>query len=232
MKKHLSKIDDAVGTIRDLTTRLVVQSFPGSGKHPVREVRTPVIELTLGRARKVLLAAEVSSAPDGYSATTPGNGAPGGGKGGGRRMGIVDRETGMMDWVPTSSTEAAAIDPARREPDPVARSGRKVNVLMLRLAATLAELDRELDQFDVLRSTSTVPEPPMCWVAQTRYRLPWDLQWEPFRTTDFAGQLDTPFDEPRKVCSFVYWYVRNHKRLPLEAEMREYLTRETIRIRG
>lgn len=225
MKKHMQAVDRAVASIRDLTVVPVVQTYPGP-KGKMREVRTPAIEIMIGRARGVLRAAEVSSATDGYPSTTPGNGNPGGGKGGGRRMAVqildADGEHDV-DLLPTSSTEAAAIDARWSGPDPVAGAGRRVNRLLLELAATLKALDKALDSYDVLRSTATVPDPPMCWVAQVRYQLPFDTAWEPVKTTDFAGVLEEPFDEPRKVSSFVYWYTRRTRELPTRAQMLDYL---------
>lgn len=235
MKKHLREVDRAVESIRELTVRQVLQSYPGSGKQPVREVRTPVIELMLGRARMVLLAAEVPSGTDGYSPTTPGNGSPGGGKGGGRRMSvdfIDDDGVRSTDLLPTSSTEAAAIDARWSGPDPVAKVGRNVNRLLLQVADGLRQLERELDNFDGLRSTAKVPDPPMCWVAQVRYKLPFDVAWEPIKTTDFAGVLDPPLDEPRKVSSFVYWYTRRTKELPSRQQMLDYLAGSTVKRRA
>lgn len=209
--------------------------------HTVREVqlsqsskpaRTTSLEIMLGRARRLLRVADGPSArADGFSATTPGNGSPGGGKGGGQRMRITDG--GEVDWVPTSSTEAAAID-TRRVDDPVALLGAEAWVKMQAAAKALVELERVLDRFDRLQNTSVVPDPPMCWVAKVRAGLPYDLMWDvqtDGRTTDFAGQLAQPFDEPRKVCMFVYWFVRNHKRLPERPEMLEYLERKTVKVR-
>lgn len=219
MKK--SEIDHVFEDIRYHTQRTIGPAG--------REVK--VLDDTLTRARRLLLvASSVSARPDGYPTTTPGNGSPGGGKGGQRLM-AVRAEDGSTDLVPTTSVEAAAIE-QRPLPDPVTMQGRELWQHLRRLVDELDAIARVLDRFDRLQNTAAVPDPPMCWVAQVRYQLPWDLAWEPWRTTDFAGVLAHPFDEPRKVSQFVYWYTRNHRRLPERAEMLEYLQRGGVKVRA
>lgn len=225
MKHRDSELNGLIDTIRHHTTRTITIPTP-VGK-PART--TDALEVTLGRARNVLkIAASASARPDGFSSTTPGNGNPGGGKGGRKTMAIRG-EDGQVDLVPTSSTEVDAID-NRREPDGVGLIGGEVWKLLHQLAHLHAQLDGALVRFDRLQSTAGVEDPPMCWLAQVRYKLPWDIQWEPFRTTDFAGVLADPFDEPRRVSSFVYWFARNHKRLPERGEMLEYLEKQTVKV--
>lgn len=199
--------------------------------HTVRQVdKRPAVDVLAGRVRRLVrVGVSVSAKADGYPSTTPGNGSPGGGKGGGVRLAVPDGEGGQ-DLLPSSSTEVAAL--ARPAPDPVALQAGEALAALRRAVAALDELDRVLGRFDALQSTAVVPDPPMCWVAQVRYRLPFDALWEPWRTTDFAGVLADPFDEPRRVSQFVYWFTRNHRRLPERAEMVEYSQRSTVKVRG
>ncbi len=218
MKRRESDIDRVVEAIRHHTTRKVVTSPPDAKV----ELKAQSLDVTIARARHLLrVAASVSAKPDGFSSTTPGNGNPGGGKGGRKLMAIRD-EKGDTDLVPTSSTEVAAIDPGRHD-DPIALIGNEVWMHLRRIEGALVGLDNALNRADRLQSAAAVPDPPMCWVAQVKYQLPWDLMWEPHRATDFAGYLDTPFDEPRKVCRFVYDFVRRSRALPERADMLAYL---------
>lgn len=227
MKHRDSELNGVIDTIRHHTTRTIITSPAGA-----KQVHTSTaLDVSMTRARTVLkIASSASSKADGFSSTTPGNGNPGGGKGG-RKLMAVPGDGGQVDLVPTSSTEVAAID-SRNLPDAVSLVGHEVYTLLRKLARLHEQLDGALVRFDRLRSTAQVEDPPMCWLAQVRYKLPWDILWEPFRTTDFAGQLAEPFDEPRKVSGFVYWFVRNHKRLPERAEMLEYLEKQTVKVHG
>ncbi|MDO8391047.1 MAG: hypothetical protein Q7V57_11205 [Actinomycetota bacterium] len=211
-----------VDTVRYHTTRVVVRPH-GSGK-----ARALAIEVMLSRVAKLMAqASSVSARADGFSKNTPLNGSPGGGKGGGRLMRI--EESDGVDLVPTSSTEVAAID-ARRAYDPVAALGVEVSRRVGVVARELDAVERALDRFDELQNRDRQADPPMCWVAAKMHNLPFDFEWEPWRLTDFAGQLDEPFDEARKVCKYVYWFVRDHKRLPTRAEMVKYLEKQTERM--
>lgn len=225
-KRQDRVIDRVVETIRLHTTRKVKPAGH------VNEVFA--LDDLLSRAQRVVrIAFSESSKPDGFPSSTPGNGNPGGGKGGGRVMpvGVVNAAGHkVVDLLPTSSTEMAALTVAR--PDPISEIGKRVNLDLHTIASALDRLERNLNRFDALQSSSAVPDPPMCWVAQVKYGLPWDILWEPFRTTDFAGQLDQPFDEPRRVSHFVYWFVRNHKRLPAKVDMQQYLAKATVKLRG
>lgn len=229
MKSFVSReLDKAFVTIRSRTIEQVSVIRGG------REVNRPAIDVTLTRARRLLEAAMMPSAPDGFPSSTPGNGSPGAGKGGGKRVGLAyvdDTGVEQTDWVPTSSTESAAIFARRPERDQVQGVGRKVNRLLLVIASSLEKLDAALDGLELLQSTADVADPPMCWVAQTRNHLPYDEEWdvkagtEGARTTTFEGTLDDPFDEPRRVCRFTYRFVHRHKRLPTQDEMTQYLAR-------
>jgi hypothetical protein len=226
VKHRDSELNGVMDTLRHHTTRTINLSGPG-----VKAPRVmPALEVTLGKARTVIkVASSASSKPDGFSSTTPGNGNPGGGKGGRKLMRVPGEHQGDIDLVPTSSTEVDAIDRPTR-PDTVTVIGAEVYKLLRQLAHLHEQLDGALVRFERLQSTAGVEDPPMCWLAQVRYKLPWDIQWEPFRTTDFAGVIAEPFDEQRKVSSFVYWFARNHKRLPERGEMLEYLERQTVKV--
>lgn len=225
-KRSKPAVDRVAEVIRFHTTRKV------KSEGHVNEVFA--IDDLVSRARRVVRVAFSESAQaDGYPASTPGNGNPGGGKGGGRVMEVGGRDADglkVVELLPTSSTEMAAL--AGHRPDEIANVGGRVHRLLHTIANAMEQLDRELDRFDVLQSTAKVPDPPMCWVAQVKFQLPWDIAWEPWRTTDFAGQLHQPFDEPRRVCKYVYWFVRDNGRLPSKAEMQQYLTGATIKLRG
>lgn len=229
-KSRVDGLDHVVAAIRAMTTRHV--PAPAS----VTGAKVPKLDLLLRDAVRVVeIAGSVGAQADGYAARTPLNGNPGGGKGGGVRMPVEFVEDGVrgVDPLPTSSTEMAAV--ARPMPDPVAQSGKRVLRHLAALERALVALEAETAGFERIRSTALVPDPPMCWLAQVRYRLPYDVMWDvqhDGRTTDFAGQLDQPFDEPRRVSMFVYWFVRNHKRLPERAEMLGYLERQTVKVRG
>lgn len=187
----------------------------------LREVSVLALDDLTSRLRLLVACDDQPAVADGYSSTTPGNGSPGSGKGGGKTMAIPDDLGGPPDHVPTSSTEAAALSlvTERSQPDPVHTMALQAVKAYQTINNQLSLLSSILVRFEHLRSASKVPDPPQCYVAQLRHQLPWDAEWEPWRTTDFKGKLKEPFDEPRKVCKFVYWFVYNHKRLPSRNEM-------------
>lgn len=238
MKKvhRSSDVDRVVSEVRALSLELVVSPGQFPSAFPGRVLKVPALEVTLSRASRLLRVALANpSRPDGFPSSTPGNGSPGGGKGGQRMMSVPGADGGPAELVPTTSVEVAAIDQARALPDAVALQAREAWAHLVKILDGLAGLERVCDRFDRLQSSSDVVDPPMCWLAQVRYRLPYDVMWDvqhDGRTTDFAGQLDQPFDEPRRVSMFVYWFVRNHKRLPERAEMLGYLERQTVKVRG
>lgn len=228
MKTRESHLTRVVDVVRHHTTRKVITSPPDAKV----ERSTSAIEDLLARSRHIIkVASSVSNENDGFSSTTPGNGSPGGGKGGRKLMSIPD-ENGQPDLVPTSTTEVAALAGIRAMPDPIARIGRDQLADLEALAAVLERMAGRADRFDNLRNTAVVPDPPMCWVAQVKYKLPWDIAWEPYRTTDFVGVLAEPFDEPRKVSSFVYWYTRRTRQLPTHAEMSAYLHGSIVKVKA
>ena len=200
-----------------------------------RDVNVPAVEVMAARVHRLVRSGfSVSADPDGFPARTPLNGSPGAGKGGGQTMAVdaVDDEgvvTGV-DWVPTSSTEVAAF--AKRMPDPVAAQAGEAMAALRAVVVALDELDRVLGRFDHLQSTSKVPDPPMCWVAQVRYQLPYDVTWDIWRTTDFAGVLAQPFPEPHGVSRVVYKFVYNHRRLPTRDELLQHLQRGVMKVRA
>jgi hypothetical protein len=222
-------LDLLVERLRHHTIRKV--TLPTGAK--TKDVTVYALEDQLRRARHVVTAGlTASSRSDGYSTVTPGNGSPGVGSGfgGGKVMAIRD-EHGEIDWVPTSSTEAAAITPTIT-PDPVAGLAREMLAALAEAEHGLEAVARINDRFERLQNTAKVPDPPMCWLAQVRYRLPYDVAWDPYKTTDFEGVLADPFDEPRKVSSFVYWYTRRTRQLPSKDDMLTYLRGATVRIRA
>jgi len=172
--------------------------------------------------RRVRLLLEVDASAgveqaDGYASKTPLNGSPGGGKGGGRPLISIPDELGHADRVPTSSTEVAALagtGPA----DPVHRRAVAVTSHLRRLVHELECLDTELGAWERMRMVSKVPDPPQCYIVGKLLGLPWDEYWEPWRTTTFPKLDDPQFDEPRKVCQWAYWFVRDHGRLPTKDE--------------
>lgn len=216
---------------RDVLSPVEVQSAVGQkGQKGFRPaVAVPRLEVLLRRAETVVFAASsVSRSSDGWSSMTPLNGNPPGGKGGRRMMSVRDEE-GRADLVPTSSTEVSAIAPGSPA-DPTVAAGRAVNMAVHELDRAMEHLAQALDRWDHLRSTSSVVEPPMCWWAG-RLGLPWDPVWEPWRETDFAGLLPESWPEKRRVSSVVYWFVRNHRRLPTQPEMVQALERSVVRVK-
>lgn len=205
-------------------------------------VTAPALQVLLDRAQAAVTVAALagSSRPDGWGSMTPGNGNPGGGKGGRRMLSVPGEEGEGRVLVPSSSTEAAAFAALAGSggvSDASAVSAMEVSTAVHVVAHALEGLESALARFDRVRSVSKVPDPPMCWVAQVRYRLPWDVMWSSgpgggeLRSTTFAGQLDEPFDEPRRVCGFVYRFVHNHGRLPERDEMLAHLERTVVRVK-
>lgn len=200
----------------------------------VRELESVSVHGLLHRARAAVVVGSIPSRADGFPKRTPGNGDVGGGKGGRLLMSITSSDDPEIsddepDRVPTSSTEVAAL--ARDPLDVPARLAGQVNRHVHQLASVLAQLEAALRQMDVVRATTAVPDPPMCWLAK-QYDLPFDLRWhvgidadEKPVTTDFGTVLDKPLDQPQVVCAYVYKFVRNHRRLPLKAEMQTELRR-------
>ena len=158
---------------------------------------------------------------DGYPSVAPLNGSPGGGAGGGG----------------SSSVEKAALERSEaRQPDPVHQLTRSTLQALTRAADALNAVEANLRRFENLQSTAELADAPQCYVASTLYGLQFDPAWEPHRATDFAGYLERPWDEPRKVCRFVYDFTRRAQpgtwahRLPTKDEMLQYLTRGYVRI--
>ena len=171
---------------------------------------------------------------DGYPTTTPGNGATGGGRG--RHITVHD-ERGEPDEVSVTSVEQAALARLEtREADPVHQLTRSTLQALTRAADALNAVEANLRRFENLRSTAQLEDAPQCHVANVMYGLPYDMAWEPHRATDFAGYLAQPWNEPRKVCRFVYDFTRRSQpgswthRLPTKEEMLQYLERGTVRM--
>ena len=213
---------------REVVHRSVVRD--AKGKNVERVWRSSSIDDVLSRAEQLLIKCMPSSSVDGWSSSTPLNGSPGGGKGGGRQM-ATPGDGGVVDWVPTSSTEAAALD-RRVHPDPMGRLAARTWRHLNTIAHELAQLEAALDRAERLNGTSLVPDAPMCAVA-TMYELPWDDEWSvregrQARLTDFA-QLEEPLPQRQLVCRYVYKFVDNHKRMPTRNEMLDHLAHVAAR---
>jgi hypothetical protein len=218
--------------IRDLETRVRVLVCPitytvvtepaaDDQSEPKRSTVTESgLDSILRRAR-LLLEVEHRAGyarADGYPSKTAGNGDPGGGKGGGRLMVIPpDDACPDIDRVPTTPTEVAALAEART--DPVSVIAVSVTSHLRRVAHELDQLDAALGAWERMRMVSKVPDPPQCYIVGELLGLPWDDYWEPWRSTSFERLLDDPqFAEPRKVCQWAYWFVRDNRRLPTKDE--------------
>ncbi len=202
-KREVTEVDDLIDRIRDLTTREAIGQIEAE-------------------VRQLLAADEQRVVVDGFPSRTPGNGNPGGGKGGGPLM-VVEDEDGRPDRVPMSTTEAAALT-EQSERDPVHDLAGEARRSLHAVADSLERLRRTLDKFARLRSTGhEVVEGRWCHVAKLVHGLAWDPEWEVWRTTDFAGVLTDPFEIPVGVSRYVYWYTRNHRRLPSKDEMLRHL---------
>jgi hypothetical protein len=218
--------------IRDLETRVrvlvcpitytvVTDPPPDEESEPVRRTVTESgLDSILRRARMLLEVEHRAgqAAADGYSSKTPGNGDPGAGKGGGRLMVIPpDDACADVDRVPTTPTEVAALAEVRT--DPVSQLAVSVTSHLRRLAHELEQLDADLGRWERMRMVAKVPDPPQCFIVGELLGLPWDDYWEPWRATSFERFLDDPqFAEPRKVCQWAYWFVRDNHRLPTKDE--------------
>jgi hypothetical protein len=192
----------------------------------VKEEAEPKLVELMRRVRHLVAVDDRRAMVDGYATSTPLNGSPGGGKGGGRVM-VIEDEHGDPDPVPTTSTESAALTVNRLQCDPV--HDLKVEALRHyhRAVVALEELDATLGRFDRLRMASKVPDPPQCYVISKMLGLPWDERWQPWRATAFPKLADR-FDEPRQVCQWVYWFARDNHRLPTAVEALKYLERDTV----
>lgn len=225
-------VDDLDARVKSMTVRRVKKQLVRDDGSRAEQTELKLDEL-LRRVRHLVAVDTRVAMVDGWSSTTPGNGSPGGGKGGGRVMVIPD-EAGEPDRVPTTSTEAAAFANVEARPpaDPVHQMKVAALASLRRIAHEFEQLDSTLQRFDNIRSAGQVEDPPQCWFVSVRLGLPWDQAWEPWRSTDFAGVLQPPLDEPRKVCKFVYWFVRDNRRLPSRAEALKYLERGTVKVKA
>lgn len=216
---------DVIARLLESINRSVVKVEVDEGAGVRREVVSSSIDDVLQRARRLLLAASAASAGvDGYAARTPGNGNPGGGKGGRQMMKLEDQ--GEVDWVPTSSTESAALADGAPA-DPLARLGGQAWRHLQAIAHELHQLEVVIERAGRLQSTRLVPEALMCAVVQG-LGLPWDDEWDVHegsgaRLTDFAGQLAVPLEHRQLVCRYVYRFVHNHKRLPTRDDLLAHL---------
>lgn len=213
---------------REVVHRSVVRD--AKGRNVERVWRSASIDDVLSRAEQLLVRGMVSSKVDGWSSSTPGNGSPGGGKGGGRQM-ATPGDGGVVDWVPTSSTEAAALD-SRVIPDPMGMLAARAWRHLQTISAEVAKLEAALDRAERLHGSSLVPDAPMCAVA-VMYALPWDDEWSvregrQARLTDF-GQLDEPLPHRQLVCRYAYKFADNHKRMPTRVEMLGHLEQLAVR---
>lgn len=208
----------------------VVRQVKGKAVTEIKRWTTSYVDDLLGRSRELALkAVSVNTNADGYSSMTQLNGSPGGGKGGRQTMGIKDGDE--VDWVPTSSTEVAALN-TRHMPDPVLDLWVEARGHLEAIAAELVRLRRVLDRADKLQAR-TVREARLCAVA-AGYEMEWADEWDvragrDARLTDFAGQLAEPLPQRQLVCKYVYKFVHNHHRLPERAEMLEYLASKDLR---
>ena len=176
------------------------------------------LELMLARAEHVLSVALISSRPDGYPSTTPGNG-DGGGNG---RFITVPDEHGQPDRIPVTSTEQAVLS-ERETSDVITTIARQVLAELATVQTSLSALGHALDHFDIIRNKGHA-KPRMCHVA-AEMGLPDDVMWEPFRLSD----LRKTFDEPQQVCQFVYYFHQREGRLPARADMMRQLERAGVR---
>lgn len=194
---------------------------------------TPALNELMRRARHLVrAAATASSTPDGYPTKTPGASDP-------TETWRPCPERGCAHWqpCPEHSVELTTVEAAAdaRQHTPTDDISQLAKELMTHLADAVKALEAaqaDVDRGDRLRAAGEVPEPPQCYVA-ARYGLPWDPEWEPYKTTDFRSKIDEPFDEPRRVSSFVYWFVWNNshlRRLPTKHEMLKHLERGVVKV--
>lgn len=258
-RKHRVPVHVAKSIARIRSTALVHRPVDATNPNGHRRI---ALDMLLDRAEQIVATVtSVSSRPDGFGSTTPGNGSPGGGKGGGSTMSI-ERPAGELgrlpqtdparvddderdrlaaiarraasaapDRVPVSSTERAALDARRARLDKVDRIGADLVRELGRLDAACAKIDRLVAEWDRVRNVAEIDDAPQCYVASVVHRLPWDADWSPVVRTTFAGVLPTPWDEERPVSRWVYDFTRRHRRLPTGDEMLEYLARGSVRVR-
>lgn len=185
------------------------------------------LAVLFARCREVVAMGLVPGRADGYPSTTPLNGSPGGGSGGGRHFIVID-EHGQPDRVPITSTEQAAIANPVRGADPVGNIARQVLAELAALHGALDGLEHALNRYDRERRMQGVgPDAPQCHVAAVVHKLPWDHEWEPMQRRTTLGGL---FDEPRQVCGFVYNFHQRARRLPSRAEMLRHLERGSVMV--
>lgn len=224
-------LNDFEDRARAMTLRAVRHDeVVGDQRVTVEELK---VDELFRRLRHLLAMDDRVAVIDGYPSTTPGNGSPGGGKGGGRTIAVLDDGEVIPDLVPITSVESAALERGVDPPDPVHEMAIRALAHVRKAVHALEELDAELGAFDRLRMRSKVPDPPQCFVIKDLLGImTWDDLWTPQRATTFP-KLDrstlpedrrTAFDEPRKVCPYVYTHVYNHHRLPTRTEALKYLT--------
>ena len=213
--------------LRHHTTRTITVARPGKPA----EKRAAVDELIRRAQHIVAIGYSVSSDIDGYSATTPGNGSPGSGKGGRATM-KVPGDNGP-EFVPTSSTEQAVfarLHPNQQNRDRSAEMARQILAELHTATVALASMEAIANRFDRLRDLSDLPDAPQCYIAQVINELPWDEAWTPWCRTNFAGKLPQPLDEERPVSRWGRDFVLHWRRFPTRDEMLTYLERGYVRI--
>jgi hypothetical protein len=224
MTKHVDRlIDDLEARVRLLVcpiTYSVVVSETEDGDTKKVTLTESGLDGILRRARMLLDVERRAgrAVVDGFPSTTPGNGSPGGGKGGGRLMAIPpDDQHRFTDLVPTTSTEAAALAEGVKS-DPVSELAVRVTAHLRRLAHEIECVDATLGEWERMRMVSKVPDPQQCYIVGKLLGLPFDDYWDPTRTTTFPKLDDPQFDDPRRVCDWAYWFVMRNNRLPTKDE--------------
>lgn len=192
-----------------------------------RALATPIGDLT------------VSEDPDGFPTSTPGNGSPGGGKGGRSTMTIEDPDDELDPGgveVPVTSVERAVFAIEGGVSAGV-RSAVQLDQLFGEISSQLRHIDSAamrlsaaLIRFEALRDKADDEAGPQCYVASVMHHLPWDRAWEPVVATQFDGVLAKPWPEPHRVCRWVYDFTRRHERIPTRDELLQYLERGLVRV--
>lgn len=227
-RETLQTVERLSARITHMTIAPVVQLVPNDDPdEQPHKIREPKITELLRRVTHLVTCDDQQAVIDGYSSTTPLNGSPGAGKGGGRLMAVPGDHDGLSDYVPTSSTESAAFVRGTPPADPVHTAALAAVATLHTIVSALERLDAELGRVERLRLVSRVPDPPQCWWIR-QLGLPWDERWEPWRATDFPKLKPAVTDEPVKVCRFVYWFARDHHRLPTKPEALKHLERTAI----
>lgn len=180
------------------------------------------LERTMVRVRALLAVGLMPSDPNGFAATTPLNGNPGGG--GGRFLTVED-ENGQPDRVPVTSTEQAVLND-HVKPDEIKLIAREALSELATIQAALSALGHALDRYDNLRRQPTEDETRQCYVTKHILHMTWQDEWEPWRKSDLGGLLD----EPRDVCKWVYWFHQDNRRLPTAKEAQTYIERQVVRV--